>query len=85
MKQIKVDIIQHEKTGLLIATSDDLRGLYAHGRTMEDLEDAIGAAIKAILEAKLGRAVDVSKRDDTKRSGFYPTKMTFAANGALAA
>lgn len=85
MQQFKVDIIQHEKTGLLVATSDDLPGLYAHGRTMEDLEKAIAVAIKDILEAKTDRKVQVKKRAATKPSGFFPREMTFAADGALAA
>lgn len=85
MQQIRVSIRQHEKTGLLIATSEDLRGLYAHGRTMEDLEAAVAIAIKDILEAKLQRSVEVSKRSEERLSAFVPTELTFAANGAIAA
>lgn len=51
-RTIEIDIIQHRDTGLLIATSTDLRGLYAHGRSYEELIENACTAIQAILEAK---------------------------------
>jgi hypothetical protein len=46
-----VETVTHHKTGLLIARSVDLPGLYVHARNEEELRERIPIAIKAILEA----------------------------------
>lgn len=85
MEDIRVEIITHEKTGLLVATSPDLRGLYAHGRTIDDLEVAVTRAIKDILEANLQTPVTVRKRPEDRKRGFAPSFMKFATDKAIAA
>ena len=51
-KQISIEIIEHRKTGLLIASSNDLKGFLAHGRDYDDLETNIRLAIRALLSAR---------------------------------
>lgn len=50
-KRWTVETIKHRKTGLKVAVSDDLPGLYVHGRSDEELFERIPIAIKAMLEA----------------------------------
>lgn len=83
---IKVDIVTHAKTGLFVATSEDLPGLYAHGRTMEDLERNISIAIKDIMEETLKKKVTVSKVGGAPASAaFMPTAMRFSTSQREAA
>lgn len=49
-REITVEIIRHEKTGLLVALSDDMRGLLVHGDTVEEIEERLPKAIHDILE-----------------------------------
>ncbi len=56
--------MQHEGTGLLIAVSEDLKGLYVHGRDKAELEHNTKQAIKDILEVKFGVNIDVFKDDN---------------------
>ena len=79
MKDIQVDVSTHRKTGLLVGTSEDLPGLYAHGRTFADLERALPVAIQAILAAKWGVAVSVAQRGMDRPSGFVPSALRFGA------
>ena len=54
--QIKVDFVVHEKTGLIVAVSDQLKGLYVHGRSLAEVEARLPSGIRALLEAE-GRSV----------------------------
>ncbi len=87
MSTIKVDIHTHVATGLLIATSEDLKGLYAHGRTVDDLERNIMRAIKDILEAQSGREVEVRKEGHDRKDAkaFMPSSIDFRADNLEAA
>ena len=77
-KEIRVKIITHEVTGLMIAMSDDLPGLYVHGRTSKDLERAIPIAIRDILEAQTGRKIRVTRDDDVDaNSPFVPAAIRY--------
>ncbi|QIB36928.1 DUF1902 domain-containing protein [Rhizobium oryzihabitans] len=49
---IEIDVKQHKETGMMIATSKQVRGLFVHGDTMEELNDRIPEAIVALMEAK---------------------------------
>jgi hypothetical protein len=83
---IFVDIITHKSTGLLVATSKNLPGFMAHGRTYQDLQKAIPKAIKDIMEATNGQPVEVFKVDDDESvDAFTPNIMKFATDRAKAA
>jgi hypothetical protein len=58
--QIKVDIHVIGKTGLLLATSEELRGLYVHGRNNDELWERIPVAIRAILDADRSKGLDLA-------------------------
>lgn len=67
---IKVEVINHKATGLMIARSDDLQGFYAHGRTIEELERNIPAAIEALMKARTGQdGSGRSRRADRRGAG----------------
>jgi predicted RNase H-like HicB family nuclease len=69
---LKVQVLENAKTGLLIATCDELPGLWAHGRTEAELEKRIKSGIRLILEAE-GRTVsDIHPSDG---GGFKPRKI----------
>ena len=58
-KLIEIQVAKNKRTGLLIATSDDLRGLFVHGSTMDELNERIPVAIMAIMDAKGHKNVSV--------------------------
>lgn len=61
---ITVEVAEHKGTGLLVGFSKDMKGLYVHGRTEEELEARIPQAIKAILEADGKGTYQVMKVED---------------------
>lgn len=69
MKQvITVEVMQHEATGLLVAVSEDVKGLYVHGRSPEELEARIPQALRAIFEADGRSAGRIEKRDGAPKA-----------------
>ncbi len=51
-RDIHVTTLRHSTTGLLMAISDDLKGLLVPGRSQEDIREKLPAAIKELLEAE---------------------------------
>lgn len=84
---INVYTVSHKDTGLLIAMSDELKGLYVHGRTQQELEDRIPIAIRAILEADGKKVISVKKEagSEPRPGGFLPTANSYQAQFAAAA
>ncbi|MFG1429301.1 DUF1902 domain-containing protein [Roseixanthobacter glucoisosaccharinicivorans] len=64
---INVDIQTHRETGLILATSDDMPGLYVHARSFEELERRLPIAIRDILEFKgnIVESVDIVRRPNS--------------------
>ena len=52
MRDYKIEVLTHRPSGLLIATSPDLKGFMAHGNDFEELRSRIPAALTALLEAR---------------------------------
>ena len=48
---ITINVLMNKKSGLLVAVSDDLKGLYVHARSEEELHERLPVAIRSILEA----------------------------------
>lgn len=48
---VPLRILTHKETGLLLAVSDEMPGLYVHGRTDREIAERAPQAIHAILEA----------------------------------
>lgn len=76
---IEVHILTNRESGLLLAVSDDLKGLYVHGRTEAQLFERIPQAIKALLEAsgKVDVVVfqDADNDDNAAQSFAKPTRV----------
>ena len=71
----------HSKTGLLLAISDDLPGLNAMGRTMDELLEEIPVVIKSLLEARGASLVTVVMDEPAKAPhGFEARYRTFRAH-----
>lgn len=58
-KTVLVEVIRHSETGLLLAMSEDMKGLYVHGRTIEEIDERLPQAIRSLLEADGVKAVRV--------------------------
>lgn len=71
IKHIRINVLMHEKTGLMLATSPDHKGLYVHGRTPQELEERIPLAIKALLEAEGKQVLDIIKTDERVSAGGF--------------
>jgi predicted RNase H-like HicB family nuclease len=80
VESFEVRIMRHKKTGLFLAISDDLKGLYVHARTEEDLLQRIPIAARDILEAETGEKVKVypSSPAKTEFGDFHLVMMKFA-------
>lgn len=74
---ITIDIVRHSTTGMYLAMSDDLRGLYVHARSLQSLNERIPIAIKDILEAQGNEAVSVVPVDEAPSEAFGKTRRRF--------
>jgi len=81
-RTIKIDVLEHPKSGLMVAVSDELPGLYVHGTNDGELAARIPEAIRALLEAEGNRVLSVLPTQD-EIEGFVPRTRKFDA--ALAA
>jgi hypothetical protein len=83
-KNVKIEVVEHRRTGLMVAMSKDLRGLMVHGRTGDELDERIPEAIRSLMEAEGHRVESVVKVDDDHQSSaFRPATSHYEA--ALAA
>lgn len=69
---ITIDVFEHKETGLLLATSRELTGLYVHGSTEEEVNERVPGAIKAILLDLWSVAVEVEPVDALVSEDFVP-------------
>lgn len=83
-RTIRIQLLRHEKTGLLVARSDDLLGLAVHGKTAEEIAKKLPSAIRDLLEAEGYKVIGVTAEADDRisRSGFGPP--AFIASASLA-
>src|ERR1019366_5575222 len=51
IREIRVQVVENRQSGLLVALSDDLKGLMVAARTEEQIEEELPAAIREMLEA----------------------------------
>ncbi len=82
-KTIKIRILAHKGSDLLMAVSDDLRGLVVHGRSDTEIEAKLPAAVRDLLEADgFGVAsLQIERHDESPVADFGPP--TFVANASL--
>jgi hypothetical protein len=84
-KLVATRSIPHPGTGLIVAISDDMQGLYVHARSQADLLERTPVAIRDILEADGYRVLDLSKAGSPAEAGagFVPALRRFQASLAL--
>ena len=86
---ITIDVFRYEDTGLLMAVSDELKGLMVHGRNERELNRRIPQAIRAIFEAE-GKEVYKLVRERPGRAVpkipkiFAPSRVNYHAQFAPA-
>lgn len=64
IREIKVVTIYHKNTDLMVAFSDDLKGLFVSGRSEDDLREKIPKAIQELFEAEGIKVISVSAEHD---------------------
>lgn len=70
---IRLELERHEETGLLVATSPDLKGLAVFGRTIEAVLAEVPATVAELIEAQFAAKVSVEVAPgEPNRSGFAP-------------
>ena len=72
--------MQHKKTGLLAAMSEEMPGFIVHAHTEEELEGKLAGAFAAFKEA-IGEPVEDVKITEETPAGFWPP--TYLASGEL--
>jgi Domain of unknown function (DUF1902) len=78
---ITIQVVYYKETGLLVAFSDDLKGLYVHARSEEELRERIPVAIRDILQADGHEVDNVSElvRPEVD-AGFVPALRKYEAS-----
>lgn len=80
IKIVRVKVRKHKDTDLRVAYSDDLKGLLVPGRSVEELEEKLPAAITEILEAHGHTVLSVDLDDsDELPEAFVPREIIAAA------
>ena len=82
-KTIRIRLLKHKDTDLLMAVSDELRGLVLHGRSVDEIERRLPAAIGDLLRAEGFDVVSMSLMVDKafEVPDFGPP--AFIANASL--
>jgi len=81
-RTINIKVQEHRKTGLLMATSEEMRGLIVHARSEEELQSRLEIAVRDLLEAD-GHQVDyvrVTRKESAQPAFSLPT---FIASAVL--
>lgn len=82
-REIRVSAVLNKKTGLMIAYSDDLKGLVVPGRTPEEIEERLPAAIRELLELAGEHVVSVEAIRETDDLPSDFVRASFVANASL--
>lgn len=71
-RTIRVQVLRHNETGLLLARSDDLHGLLLHAHTLDEIQQRLPVVIRDLLEADGHQVDDVTTEADDRlaRTGF---------------
>ena len=82
---ITIQTLRHRETGLIVAMSDDMSGLYVHARSEADLLQRIPIAIRDILEADGYQVLQLSEVRMLPKfdAGFVPALRKFEASLTL--
>jgi hypothetical protein len=58
---IRITLMTHRKSGLMVAVSPDVPGLYVHGKSEEEITARIPIAVRALREADRALAAKAQK------------------------
>lgn len=50
-RTIRIRLLRHDKTGLFMAVSQDLKGLVVHGKSVEEIDERLPSIVRDLLEA----------------------------------
>lgn len=86
MRRIKVEVVEHRSTHLLVAYSKDMPGLTVAARSLDQLIREIPGAIKEMLEAegKTGVVVETHEDDEDLPASFFRRSVVAKASFAHA-
>lgn len=59
-RTININVVRHATTGMLVAISDDMRGLIVHARSKAELERRLPLAMTEMLEAEGYRVISIT-------------------------
>lgn len=84
-KTIRIRIVEHRDSGLLVALSEDLKGLMVPGRSDNEIAKKLPDAVREILEAEGNKVISVTA--DTNDNHLPPIFMArdFIANAQIEA
>lgn len=71
-KILRIEVMRHSDTGLLMAVCDEFPGLYVHARSQSELDERLPEAIRMLMEAeghRIGEIREIS-RPSRLDSGF---------------
>jgi hypothetical protein len=84
-REIRVHFVENRSTGLLVALSDDLKGLMVAGRSAAQIESELPDAIREMLEAGGGEVISVTTAQDPKNLPTGFSSPVLIASARLAA
>ena len=82
-RTIRIRIVQHRKSDLLVALSDDLKGLMVPGRSELELEQKLPEAVREILEAQGNRVISVVTTREARHLPSAFIDRDYVANAQL--
>jgi hypothetical protein len=85
LRQIRVQVVENRQTGLLVALSDDLKGLMLAARTEGQIEEELPGAIREMLEAAGHNVLSVTTEPDPKGLPSEFSSSILIASARLAA
>lgn len=83
IKHYRIEVLTHPGTGLLVATSPDLKGFMAHANDFDGLRGRVLTALRALMEARGYHVDDVRLIGDEPVGEFE--RSSFEVETALAA
>lgn len=85
MPQMKINITKHEDTGLLVASSDDMKGFVVHARSDDELYGKLANAFTHYMNAIGSPVSNVEVRRETPAGFWPPTYIARGETGLVAA
>lgn len=84
-KDFRINVVQHKSSDLLVALSPDLPGLMVPGRSVNEIEERLPAAMQELLEARGFKVVRIETTPENDHLPEAFAKPGFKANAQLMA